>query len=91
MINDPAQIADDITRGEPFDQLSPFEREWAKNIFQAALQADRVNRDPAQTVERFELLLLELEGFGRQDRTNTGALAYAHCTRRMREALRPKR
>lgn len=33
-------VAEAVTRGEPFDQLSPFEREWARNIFEAALRAE---------------------------------------------------
>jgi chromosome segregation ATPase len=40
------EIAYDMTAGEPFVQLSPFEREWAKNQIAAAIQEDRAERSP---------------------------------------------
>jgi hypothetical protein len=42
------EIADEITRGPPFDQLTPFEREWALNQIAAAISEDRAQRGSPQ-------------------------------------------
>jgi hypothetical protein len=41
MSKTPEQVAYDLTSGEPFVQLSTFEREWAKNQIEAAIQEER--------------------------------------------------
>lgn len=54
-----AVVAHDATRGEPFCQLSEFEREWARNQIAALLEArDAAVREAA--LEPFRELVAEV-------------------------------